>query len=472
MAQADGRRRDARDNRDRILDVAAAVLRRSADATVDEIAQAAGVSRATVYRHFGSRDGLVIAVRRALAQVETHDATQRVRPAGELAGLGPAVLDVTEVLNKVPPQLLGEQIVAEAERQAGVRSVAIYLVDIDGTRLRRLSGSPEFPAEIELPLAVGPEIPRDGLALLREGLRRDLPGAVMAPMMLRGRAIGVLLALDAHVEPLLELARQAAACIALAEVHTDVFDATRRRKDINAASEIQQNLLPPRIARVSGGLLAGNVLPSYEVGGDWFDYAENPDGVWIAVADAAGRGTAAAATAAVTLGAFRARRRREAPLEETIRYMDATVRELPYPDAVSNVIVARWHGPAATFVWIGCGPGVPYLIGADRSITPLPGPTSDSLGRGRPASERDLIAHHQRLGEGEMVVMISDGVTERRHRDGGQIGLGALERTVASLDQATPPALVRALEHEIISASDDLLEDDATIVCFAPSSLD
>lgn len=44
------------------------------------------------------------------------------------------MLDVTEVLGKVPPHLLGEQIVAEAQRLAGVRSVALYLIDIDGTR--------------------------------------------------------------------------------------------------------------------------------------------------------------------------------------------------------------------------------------------------------------------------------------------------------------------------------------------------
>jgi serine phosphatase RsbU (regulator of sigma subunit) len=46
---------------------------------------------------------------------------------------------------------------------------------------------------------------------------------------------------------------------------------------------MQQSLLPPRIARVSGGEVAGNVLPSYEVAGDWFDVVENLDGVWITV---------------------------------------------------------------------------------------------------------------------------------------------------------------------------------------------
>ncbi len=462
------RRRDARDNRERILDVATTLLGQDADATVDEIAHAAAVSRPTVYRHFGSREALASAVQENLGRLEDENAAPALQPAGELSSPTSVVLDITEVLNKVPPHLLGDQIVAEAQRLGGVRSVALYLVDIDGTRLRRLAGSQEFPEELGLPLAVGPEIPREGLRALADALKQELPGSVMAPMLLRGRALGVLLAVDAPEEPLLELARQAGVCIALADSYTDVFDATRRRRDISAASEIQQNLLPPRIARVSGGMLAGNVLPGYDIGGDWFDYVENPDGSWIAVSDAAGKGTAAAATGAVTLGAFRAKRRRQAPLDETIHYMDETVRELPYRDAVANVIIARWHGPTATFLWVGCGAGVPYLIHADRRVEPLPGDTYDSLGRGLPAAERDIKAHSHQLAVDESIVMVSDGVLERRHRNGGQLGLQVISDAVSDVDTLSAPAIVRALERRIIAASDDHLEDDATIVAFTP----
>ena len=165
------------------------------------------------------------------------------------------------MLNKVPPHLLGDQIVSEAQRLSGVTSVALYLVDIDGTLLLRLAGAEEFPSELEAPLAIGPEIPREGLPGLRAVIEDALPGSVMAPLLLRGRALGVLLAVDAPERPLVQLGRQAAAALALANVYTDLYDTTRRCKETTPASEIQQNLLPPRIARISGGILAGNVLP-------------------------------------------------------------------------------------------------------------------------------------------------------------------------------------------------------------------
>ena len=232
------------------------------------------------------------------------------------------------MLNKVPPHLLGDQIVAEAQRLVGVRSVALYLVDIDGTMLLRLAGSKEFPPELDAPLAVGPEIPREGLPALRAVIEAELPGSVMAPMLLRGRAIGVLVAGDAPAQPLVALGRQAAAALALANDYTDVFDTTRRRKETSPASEIQQNLLPPRIARISGGILAGNVLPGYEIGGDWFDYIDNHDGAWVGVADSMGKGTTAAALGGVALGAFRAKRRVNAHLDAAALTIHHTMQEV------------------------------------------------------------------------------------------------------------------------------------------------
>jgi TetR/AcrR family transcriptional regulator, mexCD-oprJ operon repressor len=56
---ATARRADARRNIEKILDAAVACLSRDPDASVGEIAQAAGVGRVTVYGHFGSREALI-----------------------------------------------------------------------------------------------------------------------------------------------------------------------------------------------------------------------------------------------------------------------------------------------------------------------------------------------------------------------------------------------------------------------------
>lgn len=66
MAEAPARRRrqrsDARQSIAAVLDAAIRALGERPDASVDEIARAAGVSRQTVYAHFPSREALIDAV--------------------------------------------------------------------------------------------------------------------------------------------------------------------------------------------------------------------------------------------------------------------------------------------------------------------------------------------------------------------------------------------------------------------------
>lgn len=461
------RRADAERNIERIVQAATELLVAEPEAGLEEIAAAAGVSRSTIYRHLTSRDELVRAVTQRAQEAADANETDALRPPGELAG-GATPLDVADVLNKVPPYLLGEQIVSEAQRLSGVTSVALYLVDIDGTLLLRLAGAEEFPSELDAPLAVGPEIPREGLPGLREVIEDALPGSVMAPLLLRGRALGVLVAVDAPEAPLVQLGRQAAAALALANVYTDVYDTARRRKESTPASEIQQDLLPPRVARISGGILAGNVLPGYEIGGDWFDYVENRDGAWIGVADSRGKGTTAAALGAVALGAFRAKRRVDAPLEATALAIHHTMLEVAVEGAFVNVVLGRWHGPSSTFRSITCGYQPPLLITTEGELLELEAAAHPSLGVGAPA--RRFTVDRRHLEPGERLLLLSDGVLERRNQAGEPFGLEGVRTAIGQADAAAAASTVRALEDAITAASADPLEDDATVVVFAPTS--
>jgi len=63
VLKVDGRRAVGDRNRDAILEAAIGVLGAQPDAGVAEVAAAAGVGRATVYRHFASREELIEALR-------------------------------------------------------------------------------------------------------------------------------------------------------------------------------------------------------------------------------------------------------------------------------------------------------------------------------------------------------------------------------------------------------------------------
>ncbi|MGW0771008.1 TetR/AcrR family transcriptional regulator [Streptomyces sp. NPDC002676] len=69
-------------NRRRILDVALAELLRDPDASMDQIARAAGVVRRTVYGHFPSREALIATLVDG-AVAEVLEVTERVRAEAE-----------------------------------------------------------------------------------------------------------------------------------------------------------------------------------------------------------------------------------------------------------------------------------------------------------------------------------------------------------------------------------------------------
>jgi AcrR family transcriptional regulator len=61
-------RSDARRNRDRLLEAAVRVLSEDPDATIEDVAAAAGLTRSTIYRRFAGREQLLRAVRARLVE--------------------------------------------------------------------------------------------------------------------------------------------------------------------------------------------------------------------------------------------------------------------------------------------------------------------------------------------------------------------------------------------------------------------
>jgi AcrR family transcriptional regulator len=412
-------------------------------------------------------DGAIYGVVGLLSDVtsEKNFELERLRPPGHLEATRLMPMDIVRTLDEIPAHLFPEQFVAEARRISG-SPVALYVLDIDGTHLLRLAGPEEFPDRLDAPLALGPELAEDGMPALRSRLESELPGVAMAPMWIRGRAIGLLLALRAPAEPLADLARHGAVAMELAGGYTDVVDSARRRKETRAAAELQQSMVPPRIARIGGGELAGTVLPSYEVGGDWFDYVENRDGAWLAIADAVGKGPTAGALGGISLAALRASRRSGDTLEEAARAMHEVVFDVGRPEFFVTTIVARWHAVYSTFSWINCGHPPPLIVRSDNTIQQLA--TKPGLPLGLWERERRFSRRQVSIEAHERLILHSDGITARR-TDEGLFGLDGIEKAIHDAPSRSAPALAKAIQEAVMSASEDKLQDDAVAVVLAPT---
>jgi serine phosphatase RsbU (regulator of sigma subunit) len=374
-------------------------------------------------------------------------------------------IDAGELLGASLPHLVPERVVELASAQAGC-PVAAYVLDLEGSFALRLAGDVErFPRQIRAAVGVGPEIIPEALPQLR-ALVIDLVGpSTLWPMVVRDRVMGFLLARDRPASDLEAFAGQAALALELASGYTDALHAVRRRKDTRPAAEIQQNLLPPRLARVSGADVAGGVLPGYDVGGDFFDYAGNADGLWLVVADATGKGNSAAAVSSLAIGALRAARRAGAGLQEAARLADEAILALDIQRYLTAV-VGSWDPDGRLLRWINCGHPTPLILRADGRVDELDGERTYPLGIR--FTERTFPVLSTPVRPGDRLLLYSDGVSERRTTDGGRIGENGLRAILTELGPRSAATTVRGLQDAVLKASAEPLRDDATLLVVAP----
>jgi AcrR family transcriptional regulator len=120
-------------NRRRILDVALAELLRDPDASMDQIARAAGVVRRTVYGHFPSREALISTlVDEAVAALADADAGARKEVADPAEAVARSVLAIWEIADRY------RLLVALAQRTVTVQGIRERLAPLRANKVRLL----------------------------------------------------------------------------------------------------------------------------------------------------------------------------------------------------------------------------------------------------------------------------------------------------------------------------------------------
>jgi serine phosphatase RsbU (regulator of sigma subunit) len=119
------------------------------------------------------------------------------------------------------------------------------------------------------------------------------------------------------------LTLQAAVALENARNHKRNVEFARVQQDLDAARQIQRSLLPQKLPSIPGYSVGFRSVTCYEVGGDYLDIVEQPDGsLLIAVADVAGKGLASAMMGTSFRSAFRAMAVTGMPLDELATRMN------------------------------------------------------------------------------------------------------------------------------------------------------
>jgi len=271
----------------------------------------------------------------------------------------------------------------------------------------------------------------------------------------------------ARVQALLKRTAQSRVVRPLLSVLGDWFTAEHMAqfgRDLEAARDIQQRLLPPVPARVAG-LDAGAVLRSSTiVGGDFFDIFPMGERLGVVVGDVSGKGIPAALLMVMVRTLLREiARDLPEPAEVLARLNASLCRDMPPSMFVTLVLAGLDPGDPGRVVLAGGGHPDPVVVRADRGavVASLGAAGGTVLGVFPDSAfgqiEIDLIA------PGDTLVLLTDGIVEAQSENGHRPGIPALLPIFERGRALSAQALADRLTADVLQRAGSRLQDDMTV---------
>ena len=241
----------------------------------------------------------------------------------------------------------------------------------------------------------------------------------------------------------------------------DLFQVLRRRRPMTVAAELAWQLLPPLTFGTDRVVIAGGLVPVYEIGGDSFDYGADARTARVAVFDAMGHGLEAGLLATVAVATYRNCRRQGRSLAETEAAIDEELAHQFGSERFVTAVLAELDLDSGQLQLTLAGHPPPLLFRGGRFVKALAGDPGAPLGLGLPGRVLEEV-----LEPGDQVVLYTDGVIEARDADGQFFGLTRLVDLVERASRSGNPApeALRRLVQAIVGHQASDFQDDATLV--------
>ncbi|MCC7009162.1 MAG: SpoIIE family protein phosphatase [Acidobacteria bacterium] len=260
-------------------------------------------------------------------------------------------------------------------------------------------------------------------------------------LYLDSRERGTLLS-EATRAALETLAAEASVAIENARLYRDKLEKARLEQEMRIAAEIQQALLPKPRASLGFVEAAAASVPCRSIGGDFFDYLDEPNTSFgFTLGDVAGKGPPAALMSAMMQGMFAGMAETEGPAAAITRFNKALCRRGVEARFVTLLFGILSPGGELTYCNAGHNPAL-VLGKAGLRRLGAGGPVVGLLEAAPYAQEET------RLDSGDVVVLFSDGVSEAFNSAGEDFG----EPRLIEVAQRTAGQSAQAVVDEIVGA--------------------
>jgi hypothetical protein len=362
------------------------------------------------------------------------------------------VARLVEELEKVSPSQFATLLEAFLSEVEGVSDVVVWLTDFGFTHLHDLADR-----RAAIPVA-GSRAGR--VVLTGEPIRHA--DTTFLPLGRRGQVIGVLEIKGSQPQETNPIAVVIADSLLATRRHSDVVDRMRGAGKLGLAATIQYELLPHPSCVDQGVEVAGMLEPAYDIAGDAFDYAINPEGAYLALFDAVGHGLRSTTLTSLAVGTYRLSRRQGRSLAETAIAIDRAVAANARPgEFVTGLLVELRPEQRVLQIWNGGH--LPPLLIRNRKPTLLdPDPVLLPFGLGPEIADPVTVS----LQPHDQLFLYTDGVVQAKNYQLAFWGVETLQGVVtARVDERIPLFQVcRTVLEAVIDYVGGPLQDDATVV--------
>jgi sigma-B regulation protein RsbU (phosphoserine phosphatase) len=237
-------------------------------------------------------------------------------------------------------------------------------------------------------------------------------------------------------------------------------------EELFIASKIHRALLPRDIPAIDGFDLAVKSLAAHGVGGDYYDFLRNDNGiVKVIIADSMGKGLPAGLLMSNLQGALRILAETiESPSQLITRLNQWISRNIPVTKFITLECVAIEPGPPGKptrIVHTNAGHWPSIIVRNDNSVERLD-PTGVVLGIGEDFSYDEQECN---LNSGDVLVLFTDGVSEAENPSGEMFGEDRLIEYMRSHRTDSFDLILTDLVCEVEQFTDcSKLQDDLTVI--------
>jgi serine phosphatase RsbU (regulator of sigma subunit) len=200
------------------------------------------------------------------------------------------------------------------------------------------------------------------------------------------------------------------ACIAIenARLYKEAIEKERIDKELEVASSIQKMILPKEIPQVEGFEITGLNVPSKQVGGDYYDVVQLPNGhIALVIADVSGKSVPGALLVSILQASLRAYLEVSFELTKLVGKLNHIILNNSTADKFITFFICLLDPFQKTLTTVNAGHNPPLLV-RDGKLTKL---MNGGVALGCVEFDRYASEQYQ-LQSKDLLVLFTDGVTE------------------------------------------------------------